>query len=71
MTWLLTAISLFGNWLNCRKVRACFVLWIACNLGWTWIDITGGVYSRAILDAVQIGFSIYGLWKWGEGSDQK
>lgn len=71
MTWLLTAISLLGNWLNCRKVRACFVLWITCNLGWTWIDITGGVYSRAILDVVQIGFSVYGLWKWGEGSDQK
>ena len=61
----LTAVSLFGNYLNCRKKRICFLLWICCNIGWAAIDITTGSYSRAILDVVQIGFSVYGFREWG------
>lgn len=64
MTWILTAISLFGNFLNCRRKRICFLLWIGCNVGWLMIDITNAVYSRAILDAVQIAFAVYGFKEW-------
>ena len=64
LSWVLTAISLFGNALNCKKIRLCFVLWIICNIGWTAVDIANHVYSRMILDLVQIGFSIYGLHEW-------
>lgn len=61
---ILTAVSLFGNYLNCRKVRCCFVIWIACNMGWMIIDITSGSYSRAVLDIVQTFFAIYGYKEW-------
>lgn len=64
ITWILTAISLFGNWLNCRKLRVCFIVWILCNVGWLSYDLAGFVYARAVLDAVQIGFSIYGYINW-------
>ncbi len=61
---ILTIISLTGNYLNCRKIRACFVVWIFCNIGWTVVDIINETYSRAVLDVVQIWFSGYGLVKW-------
>ena len=63
---MLTTISLFGNYLNCRKLRICFVLWIFCNIGWICVDFKAGAYSRMVLDAVQIGFSFYGYRNWAE-----
>ena len=66
MTWLLTAISLFGNYLNCKKIRSCFLVWIGCNFGWCVFDIAHGLYSRSLLDCVQICFCIYGIKKWGK-----
>lgn len=64
--WFLTLVSLFGNLLNCLKVRTCFMLWIVCNIGWMVIDIQSGTYSRAVLDIVQMGFSIFGYVRWGK-----
>lgn len=63
---VLTIISLVGNYLNCIKLRICFVLWIVCNIGWIYVDFNSGAYSRMILDAVQIGFSFYGYRNWGK-----
>jgi nicotinamide riboside transporter PnuC len=66
MTWLFTAISLLGNYLNCRKLRCGFLVWIVCNICWLAYDIMNGIYSRAVLDIVQTGFSIYGYIEWGK-----
>ena len=63
---VLTMISLFGNYLNCRKKKICFILWIICNIGWICVDVNNGAYSRMLLDAVQIGFSFYGYKNWGK-----
>ena len=64
MTWILTAISLIGNYLNCRRFRICFIIWFICNMGWLAYDVLNGVYSRAILDAVQSCFCVYGFIEW-------
>ena len=64
MQLILTVISLAGNYLNCRKIRWCFALWIICNIGWGYIDFINASYSRMILDAVQTVFAIYGLKEW-------
>lgn len=66
IAWVLTVVSLTGNMMNCMRLRACFVIWTVCNLGWTIIDMQSRVYSRAILDSVQICFSVYGFIKWGK-----
>ena len=66
MTWALTIISLAGNALNCLRIKWCFIIWIACNIGWIAIDVTAGTYSRAVLDAVQVCFSVFGFIKWSE-----
>lgn len=61
---LLVITSLLGNYFNCKKMIICFYIWIACNIGWTVVDILAGSYSRSILDIVQIGFSIFGIIQW-------
>lgn len=64
MTWLLTIISLAGNFLNSTKRISGFYIWIVCNLGWLIYDIINGIYSRAVLDIVQTGFCILGIYEW-------
>lgn len=73
MTWVLTAISLFGNYLNSRRSRVGFVVWICVNIGWLAFDLKAGNEARAMLDIVQTGFCVYGLieWKRKENPDGK
>lgn len=64
LTWILTTISLVGNFLNCKKMRSGFMLWLVCNTGWLAYDLYNGIYARANLDIVQSAFCIYGLIEW-------
>jgi nicotinamide riboside transporter PnuC len=66
MTWIFTAICLAGTVLNVKKKRVCFLLWIVGNVAWLIYDIVSELYSRAILDAVQLGFAIWGYIEWSE-----
>lgn len=66
MTWALTVACLFGSLLNSLKIKACFYVWIVCNVGWSIVDIMAGAYSRVVLDVVQMAFSVFGIIKWGK-----
>lgn len=63
-TWAVTAICLAGTVLNVKRSRWCFVLWIAGNIAWMIYDVRSGLYSRAVLDLVQLGFAVWGLVEW-------
>lgn len=63
-TWTVTAICLAGTVLNVKKNRWCFVLWIFGNVAWLLYDAHSGLYSRAMLDVVQLAFAIWGLIEW-------
>lgn len=63
-TWVATAIALCGTVLNCKKIRACFYLWTVTNAMWFGWDMYSGLWSRAILDAVQFGLAIWGVYEW-------
>lgn len=67
--WLLTVGCLVGSILNSYKRRACFWIWIVCNIAWIIIDIKNMTYSRATLDAVQTVFCIIGLHEWSKHGD--
>lgn len=64
LMWIVTIASLFGNFLNSIRIKECFLIWIGCNIYFMAVDISGGVYSRAVLDGVQIGFSVFGYIVW-------
>lgn len=64
ITWILSIVSIIGNYFNCKRLKICFVIWIVVNTGWTIIDISNEVYSRAMLDIIQIGFCAFGFIEW-------
>lgn len=63
-TWTVTAVCLTGTILNVKKNIICFYLWSAGNVAWLTFDLWSGVYSRAVLDAVQLGFAVWGIYEW-------
>lgn len=65
--WLATAICLAGTVLNVKKIRLCFVLWAAGNIAWLAIDVHNRLYSRALLDLVQLALAVWGAVEWGWG----
>lgn len=64
MSWIFTAICLTGTILNCKKKLSCFYFWMAGNVLWFIFDMVSGLYSRAILDAVQFALAVYGVYEW-------
>ncbi len=65
-TWAITVISLTGTILNVKKNILCFYLWSIGNIAWLTFDIWQGLYSRAVLDFVQLAFAIWGIVAWRE-----
>lgn len=65
-TWAATTVALAGTVLNCKKVRMCFVLWLAANAMWLAWDVSQGLHSRAVLDVVQFALAGWGLYEWGK-----
>ena len=65
--WLVTAVCLAGTVLNVKKVRWCFHLWAAGNIAWLAIDVHNRLYSRALLDLVQLALAIWGAAEWRRG----
>ncbi len=65
-TWLLTATTIFGTYLNSRQNKYGFLVWGLCNVLWLSVDFTRGIYAQAALYVVFIGFNVYGWRQWGK-----
>ena len=65
--WLVTAVCLAGTVLNVKKVRWCFLLWAAGNVAWFAVDVHNHLYSRALLDLVQLALAVWGAVEWRSG----
>jgi nicotinamide riboside transporter PnuC len=64
MTWVLAVISLVGNELVIRKLRAGFVLWLISNTGLGIYFWAIGEYALAALYGVYWVMALRGWWKW-------
>ena len=65
-TWAVTAVCLLGTVLNVKKRTECFYLWTAGNIAWMAYDLRCGLYSRAVLDLVQLALAVWGAIEWGK-----
>lgn len=63
-TWFTTALCLLGTVLNVKKMVACFYLWTVGNVMWLAFDLMQGLYSRAVLDTVQLILALWGIKCW-------
>lgn len=64
MTWLLTALSIFGVILNTRQDRRCFYVWIVTNSCWAVTDFAKGLPAQGTMFLLYLGLSIWGLYQW-------
>ena len=59
-----TVLCLLGTVLNVKKMVACFYLWTVGNILWLTFDLMQGLYSRAVLDIVQLILALWGIKCW-------
>ena len=64
ISWITTAMCLAGTVLNIKKINLCFWCWLAGNILWLIIDISNGLWSRAILDITQGLLALWGIIEW-------
>ena len=62
--WALTANSIVGAILNARKRIEGFYVWTIGNAGWVIWALYHKIYPQAVLFAVYLGITIYGIYKW-------
>ncbi|MEO6077554.1 MAG: nicotinamide mononucleotide transporter [Candidatus Andersenbacteria bacterium] len=72
INWLGEALDTFfslsgkwGRWLNVRKNKYCFIVWIGCCCYWFCRDVQLGLYSQALFCIPSIFLHGYGFWHWG------
>lgn len=63
---ILTIVSLLGYYLNCKRIRICFILWIMCNIGLMYMDFCANSYDRMVFNIAQIGIGLFGFINWGK-----
>ena len=65
-TWGTTALCLAGTVLNVKKSVWCFYLWTVGNILWLTFDLLQHLYSRAVLDIVQLILALWGIKCWSK-----
>jgi len=65
--WLATVVALLGVWLNNRRRRACFALWLISNTMTLCIHAAAGMWSLAVRDGAFFVLAVHGWWLWGPG----
>jgi len=72
--WAAMAIALVGVWLNNRRRRACFVMWLVSNAITFGIHVAAGMWPMAARDGAFFVMAIHGWWLWrvqvGKGDHQ-
>jgi len=62
--WVCTAVSLLATWLNIRRQRFCFVLWLATNAVWAHASFSHELPAKGWLHVAYVGLAAWGLWSW-------
>ena len=66
LTLLLVFFSLLATYLNVRKKKVCFKIWLVTNTLWAIYDVYKGAYWQALLFIAYVGLAIYGMIRWKE-----
>jgi nicotinamide riboside transporter PnuC len=54
----------YGQWLNSRGKRLCFIIWSICMLYWSARDFNLGLYSQSIFCVFSLAINFYGYFNW-------
>ena len=62
--WMMAGVALFGTYLNLKKNRAGFALWMISNLYWMIHNFSIDEYAQCLLYAAFLGLAIWGFLAW-------
>jgi len=62
--WLSSAMAVFGVVLNNRRIRVCFLLWIASNSASAGIHAMEHMWYYAARDLVFLVLAVDGWYRW-------
>jgi len=62
--WVISFFSILGVWLNIKKVKYCFVIWMFTNACWMIIDFIQGIHAQAFLFMVYFILAVKGFYDW-------
>lgn len=64
--WFNTAFAVVGTFLNARRVRFGFIVWMITNAVFVMNNILIHCYHQAALFAVYFGLAAFGWFSWGK-----
>lgn len=64
MKWPFVFISLFGSYLNARKMILGFICWGMSDVYFCYHHLVQHEYDEACLFFVYLIFAMYGVWNW-------
>lgn len=63
-SWFVTALSLWGAYLNLRKNPLGFILWAIADLAWFFYDISIEEYAQGFLFLIFFFLAVWGFLTW-------
>ena len=54
----------YGQWLNSRGKKFCFIIWSICMLYWSARDFNLGLYSQSVFCVFSLALNCYGYFNW-------
>ena len=69
--WSATFVALVGVYLNNRRRRACFVVWLISNAMTLGIHVAIGMWSLAARDVSFFVLAIHGWMLWGRNAESE
>lgn len=64
MSYIIMTLALYGTWLNIKKNRKCFYIWLGTNGFWAIYDFNLGLYAQGLLFAIYFALALYGILEW-------
>ncbi|HQL74707.1 MAG TPA: nicotinamide mononucleotide transporter [Phycisphaerae bacterium] len=62
--WLATLVAFVGVWLNNKRRRACFVMWLVSNAATFALHAAASMWPMAARDAIFFLMAIHGWRLW-------
>lgn len=66
MTWIIATAALIATWLNIKKDKRCFYIWMMTNSFWAIYDFNQAIYAQSFLFTIYFMLAAYGVWKWDQ-----
>jgi len=68
--WIVTVVAVGGVLLNNRRVRWCFVLWMASNAASAALHLSAGMTALTVRDVIFLLLAVQGWVLWGRAARQ-